>query len=91
MEKKYYGAIDGLRKIAAIGILMMLMAANNDYKMSGFIYERIISSFTNFVFLFMTVSAFGMCCGNYEKVMINRISVSDFNKKRFQKILPFLQ
>lgn len=31
MEKKYYGAIDGLRKIAAIGILMMLMAANNDY------------------------------------------------------------
>lgn len=39
MEKKYYGAIDGLRKIAAIGILMMLMAANNDYKMSG-IYLR---------------------------------------------------
>lgn len=23
----------------------------------------IIPSFTNFVFLFMTVSAFGMCCG----------------------------
>lgn len=89
MEKKYYGAIDGLRATATIGIVMMHMAANNQYQLSGFVYEKIIPSFTNFVFLFMTVSAFGMCCGYYEKVMKNQISVSDFYKKRFQKIFPF--
>lgn len=88
-ETKHYGAIDGLRAIAAIGIVMMHIAANNKYEISGFVYDRIIPSFTNFVFLFMSVSAFGMCCGYYEKVLKNQISVADFYKKRFQKILPF--
>lgn len=63
MERKHYGAIDGLRAIAAIGIVMMHVASNNSYEISGFVYEQVIPSFTNFVFLFMTVSAFGMCCG----------------------------
>ena len=69
--KKHYGAIDGLRTIGCIGIIMMHMLSkdNNSYSISGFIAERMIPSFTNFVFLFMTVSAFGMCCGYYEKVM----------------------
>lgn len=37
----------------------------------------------------MTVSAFGMCCGYYQKVLNNQISWSDFYGKRFKKILPF--
>ena len=69
MEQKHYGAIDGLRAMAAIGIVMMHMAANNDYQISGFIYEKLIPSFTNFVFLFMVISGFGMCCGYYEKIL----------------------
>ena len=89
MEQKHYGAIDGLRAMAAIGIVMMHMAANNDYQISGFIYERLIPSFTNFVFLFMVISGFGMCCGYYEKILKNKISLSDFYGKRFKKILPF--
>lgn len=89
MEKKHYGAIDGLRMIAAFGIVMMHMAANNSYKISGYVYNTMIPSFTNFVFLFMTVSAFGMCCGYYEKILNNQISFSDFYGKRFKKILPF--
>lgn len=48
--KKHYGAIDGLRTIACIGIVMMHMAANNDYRISGVIYETVIPSFTDFVF-----------------------------------------
>lgn len=78
MEKKHYGAIDGLRAIAAIGIVMMHVASNNSYEISEFVYEQVIPSFTNFVFLFMTVSAFGMCCGYYEKIIHNQISVVDF-------------
>lgn len=94
-NKKHYGAIDGLRTIACIGIVMMHMRANNDYVMNtsngaaGFVYNTVIASFTNFVFLFMTVSAFGMCCGYYDKVLNNKISISEFYSKRFKKIWPF--
>lgn len=56
MDRKYYGAIDGLRTIACIGIVMMHVRANNAYEISGFIYNDIIASFTNFVFLFMAIS-----------------------------------
>ena len=91
MEQKrnHYGAIDGLRTIACMGILMMHMQANNNYEVPGFVYKTVIPSFANFVFLFMTVSAFGMCCGYYEEVMRNQISWPDFYGKRFKKILPF--
>lgn len=90
MQKEHYGAIDGLRTMACIGIVLMHMAANNSYSLSGFIYDTMVPSFTNFVFLFMTVSAFGMCCGYYERVINNKISFNDFYGKRFKKILPFL-
>lgn len=89
MEKKHYGAIDGLRAIAAIGIVMMHMGANNNYEIGGYIYNKIIPSFTNFVFLFMVISAFGMCCGYYEKILKNEITLEKFYVKRFKKILPF--
>lgn len=87
--KERYGAIDSLRMIACIGIMMMHIQANNNYEIIGYFYNTVIPSFTNFVFLFITVSAFGMCCGYYEKVMNQTISLSDFYAKRFKKILPF--
>lgn len=89
MEKKHYEAIDGLKAIACIGIVMMHIAANNSYEISGFIYNTMIPSFTNFVFLFMTVSAFGMCCGYYQRMLDNKVNLSAFYAKRFKKILPF--
>lgn len=89
MGKKHYGAIDGLRTVACIGIVMMHIRANNTYALSGFLYDDIIASFTNFVFLFMVISAFGMCCGYLDKVLNNQISMESFYKKRYSKILPF--
>lgn len=89
MEKRHYRAIDGLRMIAAFGIVMMHIQANNTYEISGFIYNTIIPSFTNFVFLFMTVSAFGMCCGYYNEMLKNQVNLTEFYGKRFKKILPF--
>lgn len=89
MEEKHYGAIDGLRTIACIGIVMMHMRANNTYNISGFIYDNVIVSFTNFVFLFMVISAFGMCCGYLDRVLNNQISLETFYAKRYHKILPF--
>ena len=49
-------------------------------------FERLIPSFTNLVFLFMMVSGFGMCCGYYQKIIDQKISIEDFYKKRYIKI-----
>lgn len=89
MEKKHYYGIDWLRAMACIGIVMMHIQANNTYHLSGFIAEKMIPSFTDFTFLFMTISAFGMCVGYYEKVRYGKVNWVDFYKKRYMKVLPF--
>ena len=86
--KKYYG-LDWLRAFSCIGVMCLHMAANNDYVITGFIYQRMIPSFGNFVFLLMSVSAFGMCCGYYSKTLSGQINWTEFYKKRYMKILPF--
>ena len=35
------------------------------------------------------VSGFGMCCGYYQKIIDQKISVEDFYKKRYIKIWPY--
>jgi len=89
MEKRHYGTIDSLRTIASFGIVMMHIRANSNYEISGYVYNTIIPSFTNFVFLFMTVSAFGMCCGYYDKIVKSQMNLTEFYTKRFKKIFPF--
>jgi len=89
MEKKWYESLDVLRTVAAIGIVMMHIRANCDYQISGFTYDRVIPSFTNFTFLFMVISGFGMCCGYYDRMLSGRISLSSFYAKRFWKIAPY--
>ncbi len=42
MVKEHYGAIDGLRTIACIGIILMHVASNNEYSISGFLYDSMI-------------------------------------------------
>lgn len=88
-ETNRYDALDGLRMIAAFGIVMMHVKANSVYSIDGWLYKTCITSFTNLVFLFMVVSSFGMCCGYYDKIINNKISITDFYAKRFRKILPF--
>lgn len=88
-EKKTYYGIDWLRAIACIGIALMHIRANSTYQVSGFLYNVVIPSFTDFVYLFMAISAFGMCCGYYEKVMLGKVNWTEFYKKRYLRILPF--
>lgn len=68
---------------------MMHIKANTNYNISGWFYSTFISSLTDFVYLFMAISAFGMCCGYYDRVMSGNINWTDFYKKRYVKILPF--
>lgn len=88
MKERYEG-IDGLKAYAILGIALMHILANGKYKISGFVFNQIIPSFTNLVFLFMMVSGFGMCCGYYQKFIDQKISVEDFYKKRYIKIWPY--
>ena len=83
------GAIDGLRGYSAICIVMMHVLTNGEYTMSGFIFNTLIPSFADLVFLFMSISSFSMCCGYYEKITNRTISIVGFYSKRYKKILPF--
>lgn len=88
-KSNHFFIIDWLRTMACIGIVMMHIQANNTYQLTGFIAEKMIPSFTDFVFLFMTISAFGMCMGYYEKVKSGKVNWVDFYKRRYMKVLPF--
>lgn len=88
MEKRY-GAIEGLRTIGTIGILMMHIRGNNHYEIKGYWYNNIIPLFTNFVFLFMIISAFAMSCGYFQKLNEGTIRLEYFYKKRFARIWPY--
>lgn len=88
MKERFEG-IDGLKAYAILGIALMHVLANGNFKLNGFIFDDLISSFTNLVFLFMMVSGFGMCCGYYQKILDQKISVEEFYKKRYMKIWPY--
>ena len=89
LPKQRYDAIDGLRAYAALGIALMHIKSNGGYNVPGFISNRIIGSMGEFVFLFMIISGFSMCCGYYEKLINNQISLELFYKKRYAKIWPY--
>ncbi len=88
-EKGHYGAIDGLRTCASICIVLYHVLLNGNYNLNGFVFDVIISSFLNLVFLFMVISGFSMCCGYYDKIIKNKINISEFYARRYTRIWPF--
>lgn len=89
IEQERYEAIDGIRTYAILGILMMHVRANCGIEIKGLLYNKVIPAFTDFVFLFMMVSAFGMCCGYYKRILGGTISIEEFYRKRYSKIWPY--
>lgn len=88
MKERYEG-IDGLKAYAILGIALMHILANGNFGLNGFVFQKLIPSFTNLVFLFMMVSDFGMCCGYYQKFKDQKIGVREFYNKRYSKIWPY--
>ena len=88
MQERYEG-IAGLKAYAILGIALMHILANGNYDLNGFMFQKLIPSFTNLVFLFMMVSGFGMCCGYYQKFKDQKIGVCEFYIKRYSKIWPY--
>lgn len=91
LSKKRYPSIDGLRAFSAIGIIMMhmLSKSNNTYEINGLIADRVIPWFTQLVYLFMMISAFGLSCGYHERMLKGQVDLTSFYKKRYMRILPF--
>ncbi len=89
MTRERYANLDGLRAYACIGIILMHVIANGNYGLTGFIFEKLIPSFTDFTYLFMMLSAFSMCCGYYEKFINREIDLEQFYKRRYNRIWPF--
>lgn len=87
---KRYLSLDGLRAYAAIGILLMHVQANVPVRpMGGFLYDTFIPSLTHFVYLFIVISAFGLCCGYYDKFKVGAIKPNEFYLNRYKRLLPF--
>ena len=85
----HYPGLDVVRVIAIAGIVLMHVFANGNYGLSGFLFEKVIGTAGNFTILFMMVSAFGMCCGYYEKFKAGTINIETFYKRRYEKLWPF--
>lgn len=79
-----------MRAYAMIGIVMMHVLTNIQIKpTANYLTETIIPYFTNFVFLFMIISAFGVSCGYYERIKTSQITPNAFYSKRYKRVLPF--
>ena len=82
-------ALDGIKAYSVIGIVFMHVLVNGKYHLEGFLFESLIPAFTDLVFLFMTVSAFGMCLGYFDKISEGKIKPEKFYKRRILKLWPF--
>lgn len=88
-KDKRYNNIDGLKTIAALGIVAVHVAKNIEYQFDSFFYTDILCRMESFVNLFFVISGFGMFCGYYEKIKYNEITLNEFYQRRFEKMWPF--
>ena len=84
-----YENFDGIRAYACVGIVCMHVLKNGNFGLSGFVFERLIPSFTNFTYLFMILSAFSMCCGYYEKFTSGTVDIERFYRRRYQRVWSY--
>lgn len=84
-----YENLDGLKVIAALGIIAMHVSSNMGHPLSSELISGIIGSMTHFVKLFLVLSSFGMCCGYYEKALSGKLDINKFYIRRYQKNFPF--
>ncbi len=83
-----YENLDGLRVFACVGIVLMHVLGNGDFGLRGFVFERLIPSFTNFTYLFMLLSAFSLCCGYFSALAEGRFDPERFYRRRYARIWP---
>lgn len=95
IKPQRYNNLDGLRAMAAIGVVCMHVKFNIGFEIQGgeniadYVINTLIAQMGGFVQLFYILSGFSMCCGYYEKIKNNQISLNKFYSRRYEKIFPF--
>lgn len=89
-----YNNLNGIRALAAIGVICMHVKTNIGYEVAGgsvanYVINQWIGAMGSFVQLFFVISGFSMCCGYYEKIKNREIDPNGFYSRRYAKILPF--
>ena len=85
-----YENLDGLKVIAAFGIVAMHVSANMGHPLTSIFTTNIIGTMTHFVKLFLILSGFGMCCGYYVKFKEGKADIEKFINVDFLRICHFL-
>ena len=85
---KRYSGIEGLRAFSAIFVVLFHVLDKFGFEYIVPCGKEVELFLSSFVSLFMMISAFSLCCGYYEKIKNNEISLNDFYKKRYIRILP---
>ena len=80
--KKKYDSLNGIRAYAAIAILAMHVLENSEYTDIANAFAAKVDLLKWTVYLFMIISGFSMCCGYYERILHQSISIVEFYKKR---------
>ncbi|MCX7511738.1 acyltransferase family protein [Levilactobacillus brevis] len=90
MEKhsNIYDGVNGLKVFGCFAIIIMHNLVNANIRLNP-IANMVIRSWTNLVFLFFIVSAFGLCCGYYERFHSGKVNLEYFYRRRYGKIVPF--
>ncbi len=84
-----YKGIDGLKAITILIIVLIHVTFNGNYNIDSHYYNSFIYHIRICVEIFFILSAFGMCCGYYEKFKNKEIDLNYFYKKRIIKIWPY--
>jgi len=87
--RKKYDSLNGMRAYAAIAILAMHVLENSEYTGIASTVSTKVDILKWLIYLFMIISGFSLCCGYYERILHQSISIVEFYKKRYKKILPF--
>ena len=89
---KRINTLDGVRALLAISITLVHVLKNTPPSIGAEDYQGIfhyIAHGENAVKVFFMISAFSLCCGYFEKFKMGKISVNDFYKRRYSRIMPF--
>lgn len=89
MNKEKFQSLDGLKAFSALLIVAAHVVFEPEYSIYSDSVSNGIIFFGQLVYLFMILSAFGMCCGYYERFKNKNVNLDSFYKRRYVRILPF--
>ena len=85
-----FESLDYLRAFAAVGIVVCHVLSNQSLALpDNFLFKTLLPFGSEYVFLFMMLSAFSMCCAYYQKFKDRQVDLDNFYKRRYVRILPF--